>query len=72
MKKKLMTPETVKVLEGKVKFSNKVMEVADGPLFNLVNNILLDKLAEKLPEATLEVVQATLKEVIDEMPEIEI
>lgn len=72
MEKKLMTKETVKALGVKLKFKNKLIEVADDPALNLINNLILNKVAEKLSDEVLTVVQETIATVINEMPEIEI
>lgn len=70
--KVLMSKETVAELEKKIKFSNKIAEALDATAFGLVNKLLLNKIAEKLPDDILPVVQEALKTVIEEMPEIEI
>ena len=70
--KVLMTKETVKELGAKLKFKNVVFEAVDDPVLLLVNNSLLSKIAEKLPEDILPLVQETIANVIHEMPEIEI
>lgn len=67
-----MTKETIKALGAKLKFKNKLVEAADDPGLNLINNLILDKVAEKLSDEVLAVVQEALITVIDEMPEIEI
>lgn len=67
-----MTKETVKALGVKLKFKNKLIEVADDPALNLINNLILNKVAEKLSDEVLTVVQETIATVINEMPEIEI
>ena len=72
MEKKLMTKETIKALGAKLKFKNKLIEVADDPTLNLINNLILDKVAEKLTDEALAIVQETIATVIEEMPEIEI
>lgn len=72
MGKKLMTKETVKALGAKLKFKNKLIEAVDDPALNLINNLILDKVAEKLTDEILAVMQETIATVIEEMPEIEI
>jgi hypothetical protein len=72
MEKKIMTKETAKALGAKLKFKNKLYEAVDDPTISLINNLILDKIAEKLPDEVLLVVQETIAMVIDEMPEIEI
>ena len=72
MGKKLMTKETIKALGAKLKFKNKIAEAADDPLLNMFNNLVLDKVAEKLSDEVLNVVVEALETVIEEMPEVEI
>lgn len=70
--KYLMSKETTKKLSDKLKFNNKIAEAFDDAALNLLNKLILNKIAEKLPEDILPVVQDALVVVIDEMPEIEI
>lgn len=72
MEKKLISVEKMKQLAEKLHFKNKAIELVDNPVLNLINNVLLDKIAEKLSDEALKVVQQTIEEVIDDMPEIEI
>lgn len=71
-KKYLATKETVKELMAKLKFKNPLLEGLDDMLGVLVNNILGDKLAEKIPDDILPIVQESIKMAISEMPEVEI
>ena len=71
-KKYLATKETMKQLTGKIKFKNVVFEGLDDMLGVLLNNIFGDKLAEKIPDDILPIVQESIKTAIEEMPEIEI
>jgi len=70
--KYLMSKETTKKLGDKLKFNNKIAEAFDDTALNLLNKLVLNKIAAKLPEDILPVVQEALITVIEEMPEIEI
>ena len=70
--KYLMKKETVKVLGDKLHFHNPIIEAVDDPVLLLINKMVLDPLAEKIPEDILPTVQAALELVIDEMPTVEI
>ena len=71
-KKFLATKETIKEFTGKLKFKNVLMEGVDDMIGVIVNNLLGDKLAEKIPDDILPIVQEAIKTAVAEMPEIEI
>ena len=67
-----MTKETMKALAAKLKFNNKLAEALDDTVLNLINNLLLDKIAEKLSDEVLAALQESIATVIEEMPDVEI
>lgn len=72
MEKYLMTDETVKELADKLKFNNKIAEAFDDTALKLLNKLVFAKLAEKIPEDILPIVQQALEMTVQEMPTIEI
>ena len=72
MEKVIMTKETAKLLGQKLKFQNNVAEIIDDTAINLLNKLILNKLAQKLSDDLLAVIQEAVRSTIEEMPEIEI
>jgi hypothetical protein len=72
MEKYLVSKEDMKTVGKKLVFKNKLYEGVDDPLLALINKVVLNKIAEKIPDNVLVIVQEALKSAIEEMPEIEI
>lgn len=70
--KYLLSEVTIKTLGDKFKFKSKFRRTLIINLVLVLNKTLLNKLAEKLPEETLEMVRFTLTEVINDLPEIKV
>ena len=68
----LISKEDMKTVGGKLVFKNKLYEAVDDSALALFNKFVLNKIAEKLPEDILPVVQDALKAAIEMMPEVEI
>lgn len=68
----LVSKEDMKTVGQKLVFKNKIYEALDDSTLSLFNKLVLNKIAEKIPESILPTLQEALSAAINEMPEIEI
>lgn len=70
--KYLVSKDDMKTVGKKLVFKNKLYEALDDSALQLFNKMVLNKIAQKVPDSVLVTLQEALSIAINEMPEIEI